>query len=237
MTPPPGYVAYGGANQGAYANFQRVGGLAKWLGVLMIVLVPVQIWIAFNSLSVRDKAEDYLARRITEDDFKDKITTSAGISLLSGAVLIAAAVLTMIWMFRIAKNLQAMNRVATWKPGWAIGGWFVPPLVLYVVPFLMFRDLWKASDPDSGHDWRTNRVAPIINVWWVLFGIAPVIFFSATIATFTVSQSTDTQAKDLVDRFNVGIASSVVQILAAISFLLLVRQLTARHQQVTSETT
>ena len=236
MAPPPGYVPYGASTRGAYAAFQRVGGLAKWLTIVLIVLVPVLLWTMINSFSVRSEAKDFLAGRVSEDDLKDKIAASAGIGVISLIVLIATAVLTIIWMYRIAKNLQVMNRVATWKPGWAIAGWFVPPLVLYVVPFLMFRDLWKGSDPDTSHDWRSNRASPIITIWWILFGLAPIVFISATVATFSIDSSTSKQAKDLVDRFGVSIASSLAQIGAALCFVVLVRQLTARHQQVTYET-
>lgn len=235
MAPPPGYVPYGTSAQGAYATFQRIGGLAKWLTVLMIVIIPVQLFTLINLSAVHDKAKDYLAGRGSEDDLKDQITSSAGIGLLSFVVLVAAAVLTIIWMYRIAKNLQAMNRVGTWKPGWAIGGWFVPPLVLYVVPFLMFRDLWKGSDPGTTHDWRSNRVSPIVTIWWILFGLVPLVTITATVSTFSIENSTRKQAKDLVDRFGVTIASNVAQIAAALCFLMLVRQLSARHQQVTNE--
>ena len=235
MAPPPGYVSYGASTQGAYATFQRIGGLAKWLTVVLIVLVPVLLWTMINSFSVRTEAKDYLAGRASEDDVKDKITASAGIGFLSLIVLVATAVLTIIWMFRIAKNLQAMGRVATWKPGWAIAGWFVPPLVLYVVPFLMLRDLWKGSDPDTTHDWRSNRVSPIVTIWWILFGLVPLVTITATLSTFSLESSTRKQAENLVDGFNISIVSNLGQIAAALCFLLLTRQLTARHQQVTHE--
>ena len=55
----------------------------------------------------------------------------------------------MIWMYRMAANHRALQRNGTWAPGWAIGGWFLPPGGLYIIPFLMFRELWKASDPNG----------------------------------------------------------------------------------------
>ena len=235
MSAPPGYIAYGGSNQGAYASFQRIGGVARWLGITLIVLVPVLLLAVLKSFGDRTKAQDFLAGKISEGSFKRDIGATALLGLLSAAVLIATAVLTIIWMYRIAKNLQALNRVGTWKPGWAIGGWFVPPFILYVVPFLMLRDLWKGSDPDSGHDWRTNRVGAIVNIWWVLYGLAPVLFLSVTFSNFSVSRSTTSAANQLVDRFGVSIGSSVLQIASAVTFLLLVRQLTARHQQLINE--
>ncbi|MCU1366421.1 MAG: hypothetical protein JWN39_2060, partial [Ilumatobacteraceae bacterium] len=173
LAPPPGYVPYGGANQGAFGAFQRTGGLAKWLGIALMVLIPVQLLALLKSASDRSKARDFISGKISEDDYTRSVGLSGLLGLLSFAVFAAVAVLTIIWMFRMARNSQIIGRIGTWKPGWAIGGWFVPPFVLYVVPFLMFRDLWKASDPDSAADWRTNRVAPIVNVRWVLYGIAP----------------------------------------------------------------
>ena len=47
--------------------------------------------------------------------------------------------------------------------------WILPQM-LYVIPFLMFRVMWKASDTDVpiGGDWRSGRVSPIVPVWFVV---------------------------------------------------------------------
>lgn len=235
MTPPPGYVPYGGANQGAFGAFQRVGNLAKWLGIMLIILIPVQVISMLKSAGDRGKARDFLAGRITEDDYTETVGASALIGLISFALFITVAVLTMIWMFRMAKNQQVMGRMGTWKPGWAIGGWFVPPFVLYVVPFLMFRDLWKASDPAPTNDWRTNRVGSIVNIWWVLYGLAPLLFLSVTLSSFQLDRSAVDAAQEIDDKFGVTLAASAVQVAAAVAYLLLVRQLTARHRSATNE--
>jgi hypothetical protein len=216
MTPPPGYVAYGGSSQGAFGSFNRVGGVGRTIGILVMIFIPLQVISTVVLLSIRGKAQDITG-------------------LLSFAIFVALIVLTMVWMFRLAKNAKAMNRIGTWTPGWAIGSWFVPPFALYVLPYLMFRDLWKASEPESGYDWRRNPIAPIVHVWWVLYGLLPIAFFSVTFASFRVSSSTRDLAKTLDDTFALSVASSIVQILASVSYLLLVRQLTARHVRVTGE--
>ncbi|MCU1395379.1 MAG: hypothetical protein JWM34_3807 [Ilumatobacteraceae bacterium] len=236
LGPPPGYVPYGGANQGAFGSFQRIGGLAKWLGISLTALIAVQVLALIKSASDRGKARDFIAGRISEDAYTKTVGLSALLGLLSFVAFATVAVLTILWMFRMAKNNQIQGRIGTWKPGWAIGGWFVPPFVVYAVPFLMFRDLWKASDPDTSRDWRTHRVAPIVNIWWVLYGLAPVLFIGVTFSSFQLDRSALAAAKEINDKFGITLASSVVQIAAAIAYLLLVRQLSERHRRSTNET-
>ena len=65
------------------------------------------------------------------------------IGVAQGALQIAAAVVVIIWMYRLAWNHRALHRGGTWGPAWAIGGWFLPPIV-YVIPTLMLHELWKA---------------------------------------------------------------------------------------------
>ena len=54
-------------------------------------------------------------------------------------------VLVMIWMYRISANLRAFGMTTTWHPLFAIFGWFLPPVVLYVIPFLMLREQWTSQ--------------------------------------------------------------------------------------------
>lgn len=236
LSPPPGYVAYGGVNQGAFRAFQRIGGLGKWLGICLMALIPVEVLSVIISIGNRSKARDFLDGRITENDYTSTVGLAALIGFVTFALFIAVAVLTVVWMFRMAKNAQVMQRMGTWKPGWGIAGWFVPPFVLYVVPYLMLRDLWKASDPDATGDWRQNRVGPIVTVWWVLYGLAPLAFITVTFASFQLDRTALDAAKEIDNKFGVTLLSSVVQVAAAIAFLLVVRQLTDRHRRTISET-
>ena len=48
----------------------------------------------------------------------------------------------------MAANLRKLGRPGqTWAPGWGIASWFVPPCFVYAVPWLMFKELWRGSDP------------------------------------------------------------------------------------------
>ena len=236
MTPPPGYVAYGDPNYRGVASFVNVGGLGKSISILMMGLIPVTSLLIVLSFDLRGKARDFLDGTISETDFKNSFGLTVVIGAVIGLATLATFVLTVIWMFRLASNQRALGRSGTWTPGWAIGGWFLPPCVLYVIPYLMMRDLWKSSDPQSGPDWKQNPVAPIVNTWWALYGLLPILFITVTFSgTNLRSRSTVDAAKNLVDSFTISTISTLVQVAAAVAYLMLVRQLTARHKQLTRE--
>jgi len=240
MGPPPGYVAYGGANA-APQGAQAIGGLSKALAVLLFIMIPLQILGVFATIGVSEKAKDFLDGSISRTEFED--ATEANLSTFAGLFVIPIAVLTIIWMYRMAGNLRVLGRSgATWAPGWAIGGWFVPPCVLYVVPWLMFKELWRGSDPDVGYgdpSWKQGRVAPIVTVWWVMYGLLPLvgIFTAASIVTQFSSGGVDVDdlAKQYDKYANLNLAMAVVGIGTTAVYLVFVRQLSARHMRATRE--
>ena len=127
--------------------------------------------------------------------------------LVVGLATIATFVVTIIWMYRIATNVRAFQRQTTWSPLFAIFGWMLPPFVLYVIPFLMLRELWKASDgtdPDDPESWRSNKDTPLVWAWFVLYGIAPVVLLGFSVGSFldgglASSGSLESLAKSLDD--------------------------------------
>lgn len=239
LTPPPGYVAYGGTGAVPYGT-QPIARISKVLGVLVLILVPVQLLSLLVSVQITSKAQDYLDGNISGDEFEDSY--SGGLGQLGGLLVIPVAVLTMIWMFRMAKNLRVLGRTdATFGPGWGIGGWFTPPFVLYVVPWLMMRELWKGSDPESpagDQYWKGGRVAPIINVWWVLYGLVPLV---GAITSAGLSASfKDLDARDRAEQFDkfaaVNVALGLIGIATVVVYWMVVRQLSTRHMKAIGET-
>ncbi|MGD9999468.1 MAG: DUF4328 domain-containing protein [Ilumatobacteraceae bacterium] len=241
VTPPPGYVAYGDPGSAMSGTFSRIGGVSKALVILLIIFVPLQLLGIVSAFDIRNKARDYLAGEITKKKFEE--ATQANLGSLASILVIPIAVLTIILMFRMAKNLQALGRTdATWKPGWAIGGWFTPPCAIYAIPWLMFRELWRGSDSEAAPydpSWKTRPVSPLINVWWVLFGLVPIVGFATAGGFFYGSLSNGFDAEDVAQRlddyFVVNILLAVVQAVAAVVYLVFLRQLVARHMRATRE--
>lgn len=239
MAPPPGYIAYGG--QGAVTpGAQNIGGLTKALVTLLVILIPLQLLSVFSTINITSKARDFLDGSASEADFKD--ATQFNLGQLGGLLIIPIAVLTMIWMFRMAGNLRSLGRTgATWARGWAIGGWFVPPCVLYVVPWLMFKELWKGSDPAvaaGDPTWKSGRVSPLITVWWVLYGLVPLLGFvtsAGIISQFKADNNVESVAEQFDKYATLNIALAIVGIGTTAVYLTLVRQLSTRHMQATRE--
>lgn len=233
--PPPSAPAYVPA-----PVMRRVGGLARTLAILLVIFALSTFFSIIFTVSGRDDARDFLAGRISEDDFLERVAPAALFNAVGGITTIALAVLTIIWMFRIAKNQRDLGRVGRWAPGWAIGGWFAPP-ILFVIPLLMLRELWKGSEPavtGQEEEWRSAPDSPLVWFWWVFYGLIPVLLIPVGISAFSnLSTDLSSQTRDLARSFdeNLGltIASSLTNIVAAIAFYLLVRQLTRRHEELT----
>ena len=243
MGPPPGYVAYGGIGA-VNRNVQRIGGLAKALSVLLIIYVPLSALNIIATVQVADKADQFANGTISKDSFAR--VSRFNIGSVAGYLVVPIAVLTIVWMFRMAQNVRALGRPGLrFSPGWAIGSWFTPPCIVYAVPWLMFRELWKASAPDIGPGdpaWRDERVPGIINAWWVCYGLVPLLgFFSAAgiVSQFRNASDSDARLRDLAKQLhkylplNVGIA--IVGLLSGVIYLLMVRQLSDRHMRATHE--
>ncbi|MGI9030547.1 MAG: DUF4328 domain-containing protein [Ilumatobacteraceae bacterium] len=239
LAPPPGYAGYS-ASPWSAVPLARVGGMRTAITVLLAVYAVAGVVSILVLPRVTEAADDYLAGTIDEDEFLERFGPFVITGALTGLATLAIFVLSIIWLHRIVGNHRAMGRRTQWSPGWAVGGWFVPPLVVYAIPMLVLRESWKASDPSSqpGDDsWRQSPVNPIVYVWWVLFGLAPIVFVIAGVAFqgATFGQDTDDLADSLRDNAGLTTAQSIVSIAAAVAWFLLVRGLTARHTALTGE--
>jgi hypothetical protein len=198
---------------------------------------------ALLSANLATKAQDYLDGRISEDEFLDANTLAPIAQLLSAGPLIAAGVFGVIWMYRIATNARAMGRTTTFAPVFAILGWFLPPF-LFVLPLLVLRELWKASDPNTppgSEGWRANGENPLLYVWFLVYGVIPTILTALSLGTVfdaALNLDTDTDSVAEVTAATGGaqvILGGVVSVIAAVVWILFVKQLTARHVQLTGE--
>jgi len=240
LSVPPGYVAYD--QQPSTGTLSRVGGLTSATVILTGIVGVLSLATALLQGLARDDARDYLAGTISEDDFIEAYLPSAGVGLLVSLAQVATVVLTMILLFRLAKNVRALGRRTTWAPGWAIGGWFLPPLVLYVIPYLMLRELWKASDPDvaAGDErWKHGSVGAVVTAWWVLFGLIPLVLViiqgANAIGGGLAAGDTEALAEMVTDQYALTVVSGVVTLLAAIAYIGLLRGLVDRHRRLTGE--
>ncbi len=220
-------------------GLQRIGTLSKVLWVIMAIEIPLQLVSAILSWQLSHKAADFVANRISEDDFK--AATRSPLSAIAGLLFLPIAVLTIVWMYRMAFNLKAIGRVGLrWAPMWAIFGWFLPPCVIYAIPWLMFGELWRASDPAVPRDdpsWKRGHTSQLVHAWWVLYGLLPLIGIAGSANMFRRFQQNDLLEYARQQQQNVGLnfALGLVGVAAAAVYMLLVRQLSDRHMRTINE--
>lgn len=217
---------------------KRVGGIARAASVLVAVTAALSAAAVAATRLVVDDAEAYLDDRLGQDDFLEAAAPYALLTFLQALVLIATAVVVIVWMHRVASNLRTLHRGTTWAPGWSIGGWFTPPF-LFVIPFLVLREMWKASDPDVpiGGEWRSGRVTPILIAWFVVFGPA-----QAALQLFQLDDmfagfggGEDALAEQITGDMTIPMLAAATDVVAAVLFVVLVHRLTARHRRLTGE--
>lgn len=221
--------------------------LAKWAVITTGASGIVGVIAAVLLLPVLDKASGFLDGTVTEDEFNDAYLSSQLLSTLGAVVGLAAGVFTILWMYRLASNLRVYSRRTTFSPVFAIVGWLLPPF-LFVLPLLVLRELWKASDPTTpagNEGWRTRSVDPLLYIWFLLYGIVGGVIQSI-VAVSTVSSlldggvsttdSTRITAESLDSGGVLTIMSAGVTLIAAVVWILFVRRLTARHVELTGET-
>jgi len=240
--PPPG-TGMGGGYGFAQQPLQRVASIAKAITVLLWISLPLQAVGLATSFTVLDRARKFLDGTIDEDAFLDASVSTIGSA--ASILTLPIAILTFVWMYRMATNLRTLGRQGlSWSPRWAIGGWFTPPCV-FVVPWLVFKELWRASDPEiAPYDtsWKQRPVSPLVNAWWVLYGLVPLLNIITGVQTIAdlpqlidENDTARTTAQNYVDTFSVSIVVGVASIAATVVYLMLVSRLTARHTACTGE--
>jgi ABC-type Fe3+ transport system permease subunit len=155
----------------------------------------------------------------------DDLVSSASIVFL--ILLVGTAICFMTWMFRAAKNNEALGRRgARFGPGWAIGAWFIP-LANFVIPVLMMQDLWRGSDADIARDayWRESKRSALIGVWWAMWLLH--------LIRFAGGGSADDETLDLDEirsSNRVALVGFAFAIPAALFAIQVVRKLTQRQE-------
>jgi multisubunit Na+/H+ antiporter MnhC subunit len=240
--PPPGYYQEGttpappgGAPSAAYAppaRWRSLRGLTTaltWLFSAHIALTAVLIIGVLNHLRVLgDKEIGGLV--LDTDAVNDANTLPAAMILLSGLVGLATFVLLIIWLYRAAKNNEALGRQnPRLGPGWAIGGWFIP-IAWWVIPFIVLDDVWRGSDPSIARgdpNWRRSSTMGAIWAWLVT---AVIFTIPSAIASSTGDVRADEPEKVRRDDI-LRIIGAIGAIVAAVLAIVVTRRVAARQEE------
>ncbi len=241
LTPPPGYVAYGGQG-GARGPVQFIGGITKWVVGLLGAVIALQVLGLILQLTLRGSALDVQDGNITLNDFDGKLGLYGAIAVITSVIGIALLVVQIVWTARMAKNLGALGRTPqTFGVGWTIAINILGGCTLGILPFLMWRELWKGSDPESpafDPSWKSRPNGTIVVAHLVATLGAVVLGFAlgaaGAVSVIRNNGSSDI-ADNLSDRFGIVLGAGVLQIVVSVIFIQLVRQLAARHMKAIAE--
>ena len=240
LSAPAGYVGYD-SNPTLNRSLLRVRGLSKAIVVLTSVVAAATVITTLLSIGVAGDASDFLAGKMTDDEFRTSLAPLSAVQSIAGVATLATGIVTMIWMYRIATNVRAFGRRTTWHPLFSIFGWFLPPFFLYVIPFLVLREHWKASDPvvDGTDGWKAQADNRTLWGWFAFYGLLPLVLFAAQIGSITSAGlgtgNVETVAESLDQVSALTFISAVSVIGAAVFWILFVRRLTQRHIALTNE--
>ena len=151
--------------------------------------------------------------------------------------------LSVIWMFRVASNVRALGRRTTFAPLFAIFGWVLPP-ILFVLPLLVLREVWKASDPNTpvGSDgWKASTENRTLYLWFLFYGVVSTALTALSVASlFDSALSFDTDTTSLAEVAaatspTLLLAGGVVSVVSGLLWARVIQEFTARHAQFTGE--
>ena len=242
MPPPPGYASYG--SDGGYGGpIQRIATLTKALVTLAVLGACATALSLLVQLALRGKARELRNDSISLEDFGDELGPYLAVSAIAGLVALATLVVQIVWTFRIAKNLGVLGRQnQAFRPGATIAVNILGQCTLGILPYFMWRELWKGSDPTAPRgdpSWKQRPVGQIVHLWLAATLLTVIVSFGVGVgaAMTRVNRGSDESiAKQLDDRFGIVVLAAILGIVTSVLFIGLVRQLSARHMQATGET-
>ncbi|WP_159068634.1 DUF4328 domain-containing protein [Neisseria wadsworthii] len=89
------------------------------------------------------------------------------LDLLLALCFLTSAILVCCWLYRAAANARALGAEMSIKPGWAVGGFFIPFLNL-VMPYQATKEIWLHAAQD-----RKPSAIPV-NTWWITWLIGSI---------------------------------------------------------------
>ena len=218
---PPGYAAV----VPVWRSLRGLKTALTWLYVLAGIGAAVSVVAYANRLSVindiehRSFGSNIVDRANNSDDFV------AAANIAVAFLMLAIFVCFVIWMWRAAKNNEALGRPQPrLGPGWAIGGWFIP-LAFFVIPVLVAQDLWRGSDssvPRGDIRWKIGPRSALVGWWWGLFLVS---FLRGSSSSNNLSTFSDLRTSDTL-----SLIGRVFFVAAAVLSILVVRRISERQE-------
>ena len=229
-----GFDAAGGPSRTAVTpgvpRFRSMRGLAAAVTVLLVLATAAAVCGLFADVNVFRLSGRTMPSTGFDATQWGEVDAARGPEYAASQLQLWATVVTagffIAWFHRARTNTEAFDPGAcATGPGWAIGAWFVP-LVNFVMPWLIARDMTRACvRPDPAYAGRKAPLA-LLNAWWI-------VWVSSKVLTLIGSRlpAADDETATAHQTAGVLIGVDVLTLAAALLAILYVRQLSGLQQR------
>ncbi len=93
-----------------------------------------------------------------------------------------SCVLFLVWIYRVNRNARSLGANGMkYSPAWSVL-WFFIPAANLVMPYLVIREIWKASNARAADEWRMRPVSPVLTIWWCIEVFNGLLHYDPTLA-------------------------------------------------------
>ena len=214
----------------AFDTYWPVGPLGSWLIIFLIGIAVISV-VSIGSAILQDRllAQIQQGVQVSPATIEANDSREMMIALLELGVMTSTATLFMIWFFRAHRNLTSFGvQGLKYAPWWTIGGFLVPFLNL-VRPYQVMKEVWWGSDPAhaQGEQAKQKRSSSLVAWWWGSY----LMMNLASTAVAQIMLVRSTEGADLRLATQLGIAASVLTIVAAVLAAGVVREISLRQAE------
>lgn len=202
--------------------YRPLHGPARWLVAVFVVIAAIDlVAVAAGVAEIRLLSRAIDGELVSAADAHASDARVAAVAFAQTLGWVTCGVLFLVWLRRAYTNLPVLGAgPLRFRPGWTIGAWFVPVLNLWR-PKQIVNEIWRGSDGarETGVE---SRVPAWVAMWWSAYVVGWMLSLHAT-------RMEDTTASDLREASMVFVVSDVVDIVAAVLAIALVRAVTHRQ--------
>jgi hypothetical protein len=196
-----------GINHENKVTFQSIEGWSQWVQGIFIALLVCSIFSIWSELS------------------HIGVEAAGIVQILLLMLLIASAVLFLMWLYRANKNLPSLSeKKPQFSPGWSVG-WFFVPFMSFFLPYQVVAEVWRTSYPKTDVIEETgftpSTPSPIIvRCWWAFYllrNFIGYIVLKASLQSYDISPS--------IFPTYVSVASEIIDVIGILITIFMVRQI------------
>ena len=160
-----------------------------WISLGLSVIALLSDFMQMNLLS----AGSFSQAEADANDIRQRF-----IAVLQIVAFLVTGIAFLKWIHRANSNCHGFGAQGMkFSPGWSIGYYFIPILLLYR-PYQAMKEIWKVST--SPTNWQNEMGGPLLGWWWALWLIAGFLgqaSFKMSMKANTVSSLQDSTAMSI----------------------------------------